>query len=113
MHDLTSIFHDHESLIAINPVAAIQTGRGVEDVKNEALLTINHERIHVLQSLCKKLNQIAVKMWSSLPNAKKEKMKKKFPAYDWSNPVVAARENLAFNYETKPLEVLRLVNCKY
>lgn len=113
IQDLTSIFQKYQALIAINPVASIEAGRNAENIRKEALLTVNHERIHVLQVLCRNLDQTATKMWNDLPAAKKQEMKQKFAAYDWSNPIVAARENLALKYETRPGEVLQLANCKY
>lgn len=108
--DLDSLFRSYDSLIAVNPIAAIKEGVTLEDVKKDALATVNHERIHVLHVLCQQLDEVAVKMWSELDARAKGALQKKFLSYDWSNPTVAVRENLALRYEHNPLEVLNLAN---
>ena len=112
--DIDMELKGYVSLIAINPIASIQENGGKEAVKQDALQTINHERIHVLQATCSDLNIVATNLWNQLPAFAKDEMKNKYPAYDWNNSVVAIRENLALKYEMKPLEVLALAkNCTY
>ena len=112
--DLTGTMKDITALIALNPLAALKAGRSLEDIRNEAQLTLNHERIHVLQVLCPALDSLASRQWKELPPSGREEMKRRYPAYDWANPVVAARENLALRYETHPRDVLSLApGCVY
>lgn len=93
------IFEHSAALIAINPLVEIQSGRSVEEVIKQMALTLNHERIHILQALCPELDKYAHHLWENLSSNEKERVIENYPVYDWSNPLIAAREYLALKYE--------------
>lgn len=103
--DLTIEMADRVSIIGFNPVGAVRSDDGLDAVLKEALLTINHERIHAIHVSCPEVDRVAVRHWDSLSRASKEKLKAGHLNYDWTNRTVAVREAFAYFLEDNPEKV--------
>ncbi len=104
-------FLNGKSLVALFPLGAFQPGMDVQELKAEVVLTLNHERIHVLENYCQGFESYQEDYFSQADQHEVAELAERFPSYDWNDPVVAAKEYMAFKFERNPTEVENALNC--
>ena len=109
---LLDYLKDHSALVAINPIAMVENRTQLKSIIEESRHTVNHERVHVLHVSCKNIGNHATKIWTELPEAKKNNLKMKLPDYNWKDPVVGEREYLAFLHEKDPSKLESTMPCQ-
>lgn len=107
--DLT--FLEGKSLVALYPLGAFQPGMTIDALKMEVAITLNHERIHLLENYCQGFESYQDDYYAQANPQEIAQMAEKFPSYDWSDPVVAAKEFMAFTFESNPTEIENTLNC--
>lgn len=114
MMDIAGLLKNKLSMVALNPLCLASLQGDTDFVMKAMKQTLNHERIHVLQSNCPAIDVFANELWAGLDSAKKAKLKKDIPEYNWENPQVAVREYLAFTYENDPAVLFdKVKGCKF
>lgn len=104
-------FLNGKSLVALYPLGAFQPGMNLNELKHEVVLTLNHERIHVLENYCPAFTAYQEDYFSQADQHEIEELAERFPSYDWNDPVVAAKEYMAFKFESNPTEIENTLNC--
>ncbi len=107
--DLEQSLSKHVALIGLNPVGAIQKDSTVVSLREDLSRTLNHERIHAVQSVCPSMERLAVSEWSKLNEIQKEEVRRSHPDLNWSIPDVAAREYQAVRHEDDPVALANLI----
>ncbi len=98
---------DHTALIGVNPLALVREHGGqIEVILKEMARTLNHERVHAYQVLCPSFEKWSRAQWERLSSMDQEKVKKRYPSYNWKDPLVAARESAAFALEADPKQMV-------
>jgi len=111
--DIAKELQGKKALVALNPVGAANVTSSYDSIMRDLWLTMNHERIHVLQANCKSINQQSHLLWKVLSKEERAKMIETHGNYDWTKSEVAARENLAYKFEDKSDDLLELAkDCK-
>lgn len=100
--DLLDEFKGHAALIALNPVAFAGLGRTHQEIRKAVNVSLNHERLHMLYGYCSKLQKWARSHWEKTSEMFKRSIARKHPAYNWSDPEIAAREHMAYTFESDP-----------
>ncbi len=102
------------AMIVLNPFAVIKnSGSDFNTAMDELRLTLNHERIHAYHVLCPQFEKSEKNKWLKLPQLEKNKFMSKYPNYNWKDLKTAGRESSAFNLESSPDTVAKLVEiCK-
>jgi hypothetical protein len=101
-------------MVVLNPMGMAVPNAELQAVMNNIKLTLNHERIHLLQTACPDVHDFALELLTKSDPLKKADLKKQYPNYNWENPRVALREFLAYTYEKDPAPLLDIAKrCKY
>lgn len=111
--DLSLLLKNKLGLVALNPLC-IASLADINIVTEAMKLTLNHERIHLLQANCPAIDDFAKEFWANLDPVKKAEFKKEIPGYNWDDQRVAVRESMAFTYENGPSLLLdKAKSCKF
>jgi hypothetical protein len=112
--DLNDKLKGKFGLVVLNPMGMAVPNAELQAVMNTIKLTLNHERIHILQTACPAVHDFALELWTKSDPQRKAELKKQFPNYNWENQRVALREFLAFTYEKDPAPLLDIAKrCKF
>jgi hypothetical protein len=98
--DLEKFFGaEKKALLFVNPLAVIPLADNIGQFKSEIKKLVDHERIHVVQGLCKSIDQWSESMWARLKPEEKTGFEKTYPGYKWNDTKIAGRESVAYTYE--------------
>lgn len=104
--DLKDLLKNKLGLVALNPSGIVKAEADINYMTKMMMVTLNHERIHLLQSNCPVINDFAKESWARLDPGKKAELKKDIPFYNWDDQKIAIREFLAYTYENNPTPLL-------
>lgn len=107
--DLSSL--KGKSLVALFPLGAFQPGMSLDDLKKEITVTLNHERIHLLENYCMGFEDLQNDFYQNADPQEVLAYSQKFPSYDWNDSTIAAKEYMAFKFEDRPLDLQKNLNC--
>lgn len=105
--DFADVLRDKRAWVALNPVALLHGKAKLEEITKEAALTLNHERIHVLQGVCPEFQEWSALDWEAVKEPERAKIRAQHPSYAWEDPEIGAREYVAFRFEKNPREILK------
>jgi hypothetical protein len=107
--DLKEQLRNKPGMVVLNPLGLASTKADLNDAMEEMRLTLNHERIHILQTACPAADDFAKEAWDRLDPGKKADFQKR-----WDDQRVVLREFLAYTYENDPTPLLDSAKgCKF
>ena len=110
--DLKDHLKNKVGIVALNPLGMVKATADLNHVMNEMRLTLNHERIHILQTVCPALNDFVDEAWDKLDPAGKADFRKRVSTS--TDQQVILREYLAYTYENDPSPLFdKVKKCKF
>ena len=98
--DLEKYFDsEKQALLFVNPLALVSLSSSLDHFKGEMKKIVNHERVHVIQGLCKNIDSWSEGVWKKLKPEESKSFEKTYPGYKWSDSKIAGRESVAYTFE--------------
>jgi hypothetical protein len=95
-----NLFGDKSFILIVNPIASLTGGLG--ELKPTMKVNVNHERLHVIFSEDKSVQEKTRKEWQSLSAEDQEAFKKQHGSYDFGDEMTLLREYFSYTRQDNP-----------